>query len=90
MYVHTCTHSEKEMVPKYSFKLAVLIVGQTLFTFQSSELAVVDMGQQESFPVLGFIVSGDSQNGQVDISVEKTPVPWGALLLVRIKGKPAF
>lgn len=44
MYVHTYTHSEKEMVPKYSFKLAVLIVGQTLFTSQSSELAVVDMG----------------------------------------------
>lgn len=49
--------------------------------FQSLKLAIVEMGlRQESCPVLGFLVSGDSQNGQVDINVEKTPVPWGPLL----------
>ena len=42
------------LVPKYSFTLAVLIVGQTWFTFPSSELITAVMGQQESFLILGF------------------------------------
>lgn len=42
------------LVPKYSFTLAVLIVGQTWFTFLSSESITYVMGQQESFLVLGF------------------------------------
>ena len=50
---------------------------------------MVVAGQQESFPLLGFLVSVDSQNGQVDVSVEKTPRAWGAFLLVTIQGKPA-
>lgn len=77
------------LVPKYSLTLAVLTVDQTRFAFPSSELIIVVAGQQESFPVLGFLVSVGSQNGQGDISVEKTPRAWGAFLLVRIQGKPA-
>ncbi|GAB5570441.1 transmembrane protein 131-like isoform X1 [Prionailurus iriomotensis] len=38
-----------------------------------SELAAIVMVlQQESCPVFGFLVFGDSQNGQIDINVEKT------------------
>lgn len=62
MRIHMCayTYLEKEMAPKYCFILAALIFGQTSFTFQPLELIVVIMGQQESFPVLGCIVFGDS------------------------------
>lgn len=37
--------------------------------------------------MLGFIVFGDSQNGQVDLSVEKTPVPLGSIAVGEGKRK---
>ena len=86
---HTHTHSEGEMAPEYSFSSAVFqgIVDQASSTFWFSELIVVIVTQQESFPVSRFLVFGDSLSCQADIPVEKTPV-W--LLLVRVRTEAAF